>query len=253
MVLKTSGSSQTFPIAGTFHQVECVAPSMCQVGSRLNTTLLQPISGLFYDARAVARSRHVPFAGAGLHQTLTALAYAVEQHAGQRRGGNGGPFVLHPIEVATMLAEVGAPAHVVAAGVLHDTIEKTSTEAEDLHRRFGARVASLVVAVTENPEISGYRARKAALRDQVEAAGDEALMVFAADKVSKARELRATFARAQAEGTPPLGRPNSKAHRKLAHYRHCAELLEDRTRGPAGTYSIVRDPGGATLALWQRA
>jgi predicted enzyme related to lactoylglutathione lyase len=32
-----------------------------------------------------------------------------------------------------------------------------------------------------------------------------------------------------------------------------AELLEDETRGPAGTYSIVRDPGGAALALWQKA
>ncbi len=32
-----------------------------------------------------------------------------------------------------------------------------------------------------------------------------------------------------------------------------AEVLEDRTRGPAGTYSVVRDPGGALLALWQKA
>jgi uncharacterized protein len=32
-----------------------------------------------------------------------------------------------------------------------------------------------------------------------------------------------------------------------------AELLEDQTRGPAGVYSLVRDPGGATVALWQKA
>jgi predicted enzyme related to lactoylglutathione lyase len=32
-----------------------------------------------------------------------------------------------------------------------------------------------------------------------------------------------------------------------------AELLEDQTRGPAGIYSVVRDPGGATVALWQKA
>ena len=32
-----------------------------------------------------------------------------------------------------------------------------------------------------------------------------------------------------------------------------AELLEDQTRGPAGVYSIFRDPGGATVALWQKA
>jgi (p)ppGpp synthase/HD superfamily hydrolase len=138
----------------------------------------------------VGRSRHVPFVGPGLHQTLAALAYAVEQHAGQRRSADGAPFVLHPIEVATLLADAGAPDHVIAAGLLPDTIEKTSTEAADLRRRFGVHVASLVVALSEDPAISGYSARKAALRDQVGAAGDEALMVFAADKVSKARELR---------------------------------------------------------------
>jgi predicted enzyme related to lactoylglutathione lyase len=32
-----------------------------------------------------------------------------------------------------------------------------------------------------------------------------------------------------------------------------AELLEDQTRGPAGVYSVVRDPGGALVALWQKA
>jgi (p)ppGpp synthase/HD superfamily hydrolase len=161
----------------------------------------------------------------GLHQTLTALAYAVEQHAGQRRDADGAPFVLHPIEVATLLADAGAPDHVVAAGVLHDTVEKTSADAEALRARFGARVTALVMALSEDPAIPDYSARKAALRDQVRAAGDEALMVFAADKVSKARELRLSFATAR---RPPSLRPGSKPQRKLAHYRHCAELLEER-------------------------
>src|ERR1700744_3995826 len=122
----------------------------------------------------MGRSRHVPFSGSGLHQTLDALAYAVPHRAGQRRAADGAPFAMHPIEVATLLADVGAPDHVVAAGVLHDTIEKTSTEPEDLRERFGARVSALVVALSEDPAISGYNARKAALRDQVEGAGEEA-------------------------------------------------------------------------------
>ncbi|HEY6526583.1 MAG TPA: HD domain-containing protein [Solirubrobacteraceae bacterium] len=173
----------------------------------------------------MGRSRHVPFVGTGLHQTLAATAYAVEQHAGQRRTADGAPFVLHPIEVATLLADVGAPDHVVAAGVLHDTIEKTSTEPEDLRQRFGVRIASLVIALSEDPAISGYTARKAALRDQVAGADDEALMVFAADKLSKARELRMTFERAKDGGSARRG---SRAHRKLTHYRHCADLLDGR-------------------------
>jgi (p)ppGpp synthase/HD superfamily hydrolase len=173
----------------------------------------------------VGRRRHVPLMRPGLHQTLAALAYAVEQHAGQRRDGDGAPFVLHPIEVATLLADAGAPDHVVAAGVLHDTVEKTSAEPEDLRDRFGTRITALVMALSEDPAIAGYSARKAALCDQVRAAGDEALMVFAADKVSKTRELRLAFAKAS---RPPSLRAGSKPQRKLAHYRHCAELLEER-------------------------
>jgi (p)ppGpp synthase/HD superfamily hydrolase len=200
----------------------------------------------------VGRSRHVPLAGSGLHQTLAALAYAVEQHAGQRRTTDRAPFVLHPIEVATLLADAGAPDHVIAAGVLHDTIEKTSTEAEDLHVRFGPHVAALVVALSEDPAISGYSARKAALRDQVQAAGDEALMVFAADKVSKARELRVAFVRAQRTGeAAPLGRRSSKAYRKLTHYRQCAELLEDRLAGSPLVESLRCEL--AQLALIEQA
>jgi HD domain len=183
---------------------------------------------------------------------LAALAYAVEQHAGQRRTADGAPFVQHPIEVATLLADVGAPDHVVAAGILHDTIEKTSTEAADLHQRFGPRVASLVVALSEDPAISGYSARKAALRDQVQAAGDEALMVFAADKVSKARELSLIFARApRTNGTPHPARRGSKGSRKLAHYRHCAELLQERLPDSPLLESLRREL--AQLSLVEQA
>ena len=77
-----------------------------------------------------------------------------------------------------------------------------------------------MAAVTEDEHLDGYATRKAALRRQAEAAGPEAMTVFAADKVSKVREL-------------PVDRPGSEAetvsrtrHRRLAHYRHCLEMLE---------------------------
>ena len=193
-------------------------------------------------------SPHVPPVRSGLHQTLAALAYAVEQHTGQKRDADGAPFVLHPIEVATMLADVGAPDDVVAAGVLHDTLEKTAAEPADLNERFGRRITTLVVALSEDPAIAGYNERKAALRDQVRAAGDEALMVFAADKVSKARELRLALAR---NGRRPSFRRGSKPQRKLEHYRHCAELLDERLAGSPLVESLRREL--AELALSEQA
>ena len=149
-----------------------------------------------------------------LPQTRAALAYAEERHAGQRRKADGAPFIEHPIEVAWLLYRAGAPDHVIAAGVLHDTIEKTDTDISDLRARFGTRTAALVAAVSEDSEIPTYARRKAALREQVAAAGPEALMVFAADKVSKVREL-------SLEASSP-----KPSQRRMTHYRRCLELLE---------------------------
>lgn len=58
-----------------------------------------------------------------LPQTQAAIEYAERMHAGQRRT-DGTPFILHPLEVASLLLYVGAPDHLIAAGVLHDVLEK---------------------------------------------------------------------------------------------------------------------------------
>lgn len=159
-----------------------------------------------------------------LPKSRAALVYAERRHAGQRRSADGAPFIVHPIEVGRLLYYSGAPDHVIAAGLLHDVIEKTGVEADELRRHFGVQVTALVIAVSEDPSIPKYRARKAALRRQVAAAGDEALLVFAADKLSKLRELR--LRRPQA--TMPSAEPQASRswQRKLTHYQRSAELLE---------------------------
>ena len=157
------------------------------------------------------------------------MAYAEEQHAGQLRKADGAPFIAHPIEVASLLYRAGATDDVIAAGVLHDTIEKTATEPSELRRRFGLRTAAIVAAVTEDEHISGYATRKAALRRQAEAAGSEALMVFAADKISKVRELRLERRRrARLSGSSGS---RFAPERRLAHYRRCCLMLEERLPG----------------------
>lgn len=134
--------------------------------------------------------RRIPGLTAGLPKTQRALAYAERVHAGQRRKVDGAPFIHHPIEVAALLFYAGAPDQAIAAGALHDTVEKTATKVADLSTRFGARIANLVRALTDDDRIADHDERKAAAREQAAAAGDEALMILAADKISKARELR---------------------------------------------------------------
>jgi (p)ppGpp synthase/HD superfamily hydrolase len=148
--------------------------------------------------------------------TREALAFADERHAGQTRDIDAIPFVTHPMEVASLLHEAGYPDEVVAAGVLHDVLEDTDAERLELEDRFGEHVARLVAAVSDDPSIEDDAERKAALRRQVAAADDEAAAVFAADKVSKARELRVRLG----HGNEQEGDPG-----KLEHYEASLEML----------------------------
>jgi (p)ppGpp synthase/HD superfamily hydrolase len=174
----------------------------------------------------------------GLRKTHAAVAYARRLHAGQLRQADGAPFIVHPLEVVSLLYEAGAPDEVIAAGALHDTLEKTDATPAELTRRFGAHVASLVAAVTEDQSIATYGARKAALRRQVAAAGPDSLLVFAADKLSKARELR----------LPEV----TLRRRRINHYRHCLTLLERELPG-SPLVSALRDELASLAARRQPA
>jgi (p)ppGpp synthase/HD superfamily hydrolase len=156
-----------------------------------------------------------------------AVAYADRVHTGQRRRYDGAPFIRHPLEVGRLLRDAGAGEELIAAGILHDVLETERVTVQELGAVFGARVAALVASVTEDSAITGYAKRKAALRLQVARAGDEALLLFAADKVSKVRELRASGA-----APPP---------RRVAHYRRSLELLEQRRPGCAMTRRLARE------------
>lgn len=158
--------------------------------------------------------------------TCSALEFAAQQHRGQRREADQAPFILHPLEVAQLLRGRDYPDAVVAAGVLHDVIEDTNVDSAELERRFGARVAALVTAVSEPPGGGSYPERKARLRDSIAAADADAAAVFAADKVAKARELRMSLAR----------NPGQFDADKLEHYWASLALLEHRL----GHHPLVR-------------
>src|SRR5215211_2376449 len=173
------------------------------------------------DSTVAAQGRHPDFARR-LPNTRAALEFADERHAGQRRDADDAPFVMHPIEVATILHEAGYPDDVIAAGALHDVLENTETRPRDITNRFGPRVALLVTAVTENSAIENEADRKAALRFQVARADEKAAAVFAADKISKVRELRLRGSRG------PLDRASLEM---LAHYEASLEMLAEEMPG----------------------
>jgi GTP pyrophosphokinase len=83
-----------------------------------------------------------------MEQISRAIDYAVNAHGEQRRA-SGEVFTVHPLEVATILADLHMDVPIIVAGVLHDVLEDTDTTPQDLREEFGDMVASLVEGVTK--------------------------------------------------------------------------------------------------------
>lgn len=123
-----------------------------------------------------------------------AFELARTAHAGQTRNGSGGrPYIEHPLAVAEQLAGYECPDRVLAAALLHDVVEESEIGVEEIRLRFGEEVAGLVAALTDAEEIEPYIQRKRVHRAAVEAAGREALIIYAADKLSNVSALRRVY------------------------------------------------------------
>jgi (p)ppGpp synthase/HD superfamily hydrolase len=127
----------------------------------------------------------------GLLLTVSAADFAARRHVNQRRkGATAEPYFNHLAEVATLLADAtgGSDPALVAAGFLHDTLEDTPTEYEELAARFGKDVAGLVAAVTDDKSLPKAERK----RLQVETApqkSERARLLKLADKISNLRSL----------------------------------------------------------------
>jgi GTP pyrophosphokinase len=81
-----------------------------------------------------------------------AWQFCLEHHKGQLRA-SGEPYVLHPLEVALVLAEMKLDSTAIAAGLLHDAVEDTPVTTEDITAMFGEQVAHIVEGVTKIDKI----------------------------------------------------------------------------------------------------
>jgi guanosine-3',5'-bis(diphosphate) 3'-pyrophosphohydrolase len=99
---------------------------------------------------------------------LEALDFAAQRHSAQRRKGpDAAPYVNHLIEVAMLVASVGQidDDDVLIAAVLHDVLEDTPTQADEVSARFGARVRSYVEALSDDKSLPRKRRREITLEE----------------------------------------------------------------------------------------
>lgn len=118
----------------------------------------------------------------------SALRFARRVHLGQYRKQTGEQFVEHPIAVARLLSDSGYDGSLVAAAYLHDVVEKTDVELDEIRERFGPSVADLVDQLSEDPDIDGYAARKRALRKGILESGGDPVIIYAADRLANMRD-----------------------------------------------------------------
>jgi guanosine-3',5'-bis(diphosphate) 3'-pyrophosphohydrolase len=120
-----------------------------------------------------------------------ALAFAAHKHRDQRRkDAEASPYINHPIALAEVLAGEGgvADAAVLAAALLHDTIEDTATTAAELRAEFGERIAAMVEEVTDDQNLPKAERKRLQI---VHAAGlsPGARLVKLADKICNLRDV----------------------------------------------------------------
>jgi GTP pyrophosphokinase len=122
-----------------------------------------------------------------------AYDFSLRNHSGQTRA-SGEPYLVHPLEVALILAEMKMDPVGVAAGLLHDVVEDTTTTIEDIQREFGDQVARIVEGVTKISRIdfaSSEERQAENVRKMVLAMVDDirVVMIKLADRLHNMRTL----------------------------------------------------------------
>lgn len=156
-----------------------------------------------------------------LHRTelaslLHAISFAANKHRDQRRkGSDKAPYINHPIQVATLLAEYGGitDVAVLQAAILHDTIEDTQTTAADLEREFSADIAALVLEMTDDKSLPSAE-RKRRQMERAPGLSPRAKCIKLADKIANVGDIGSQ---------PPL---DWSLERRRAYFTWTAAVIE---------------------------
>lgn len=119
-----------------------------------------------------------------------AFQFALNKHEGQYRKGTEIPYVTHPFAVAMILKHHKYSDEIVAAGLLHDTLEDTNTTEDELREQFGEKVLDLVQAASEEDRTLSWEERKRNTIKELPLKTTDQLVVIVADKLHNLRSIQ---------------------------------------------------------------
>lgn len=160
-----------------------------------------------------------------------AITFAIQAHHGMVRKKENIPYVLHPLEVVTILGTMTDDEDVLSAAALHDTVEDTKTTFEEIEAIFGQRVMELVKSETEDkrkdlpPTETWYQRKKESL-DFLKNTKDQGIkMLWLADKLANIRSLHRLWRK---EGNAMWkGFNQEDPARQAWYYRSIAEYVQE--------------------------
>lgn len=118
-----------------------------------------------------------------------ATIFAAKAHDGARRKGSGMPYILHPMEAASIVSTMTRRSDLIVAALLHDVLEDTPVTYEELKTEFGSTIADIVQMETEDKSKTWHE-RKGRTISQLPLHDDGIKMVTLGDKLSN---MRATW------------------------------------------------------------
>ena len=157
-----------------------------------------------------------------------AAKLAVAAHDGQQRKEGGTPYIVHPIEVALILARQGFDETIQAAALVHDVVEDSAMANADVQAALGEEVATLVVPITHDDSLS-WEEKKKAYIEAVRSAPEGVKAIATADKIANARSLIANHA---TRGPAVWEHFNAGRDKKLWFERAMLSMLEETWEHP---------------------
>jgi (p)ppGpp synthase/HD superfamily hydrolase len=128
-----------------------------------------------------------------------ALQIAAKAHVNQRRKGSDIPYIVHPVAVGMILMKAGYDETLVAAGILHDTVEDTDLSLQDIEQEFGPKIAEIVGGCSEPDKALSWDQRKTHTIEYLKNAPNDIRAVACADKLHNIRSITNDYKRIGAE------------------------------------------------------
>jgi (p)ppGpp synthase/HD superfamily hydrolase len=165
-----------------------------------------------------------------------ALAFAASAHQGQKRKGTAIPYIVHPVGVMLVLLQAGEQdAEVLAAALLHDTVEDAGITRSQLREKFGERVAAIVEGCSEPDKRASWEVRKQHTVIYLQTAPRAVQLVALADKLHNLRSLVADYA----EIGEPLWKRFKRGRSETAWYYHA--VIDSLKVGGLGDHPLLQE------------